>query len=130
MKEYKGNMSISCSFSDGLKELGLLIGNGKKILLFNCSDIRLLMIIDTWIRENKTIDIVVGQSIEETLTDGRVKFVPKKTMSDIMSIYRMYDFSDKISVISEPDQYGSLFNYVKTGILTEKEMVDALLYKI
>ena len=42
----------------------------------------------------------------------------------------MYDFSDKVSIISDTDQYGCLFNYVKTGILTKQEMVDALLYKI
>ena len=51
-------------------------------------------------------------------------------MDEILNFYRMYDFSDKITVISDSDQFGSLINYVKTGILTKQEMVDALLYKI
>lgn len=59
-----------------------------------------------------------------------VKHIEKKDMDVMIEIYHMYEFADRIIVISDTRQYGSLFNYVKTGILTKQEMMDALLYKI
>ena len=41
----------------------------------------------------------------------------------------MYDFSDKVDVIADSPQYASMLNYVKTGILSKEEMIEALLYK-
>jgi len=123
-------MSISYCLSDDLKKLGMLIEDGKKIILFDCSDMKLLKSIVQWIIECKIDDLVIWQSIEKSLTDEYVEFISKKTMCDIVSMYHMYDFSDKVLLVSNITQYGNLFNYVNTGILTKQEMVDALLYKI
>jgi len=123
-------MPISYCVSDDLKKLGMLIEDGKKIILFDCADTKLLKYIVQWIIECKIADLVIWQSIEKSLTDEYVEFISKKTMCDIVSMYHMYDFSDKVLLVSNITQYGSLFNYVNTGIFTKQEMVDALLYKI
>ena len=46
----------------------------------------------------------------------------------IQKLYHTYEFSDHIHFVALNDQYGSLFNYVKTGLLTEEEMIEALLH--
>ena len=51
-------------------------------------------------------------------------------MRDILRLYQMYEFTDKIIVISDNYQYPNMFNYIRQGILTEDELVDALFNKI
>ena len=43
--------------------------------------------------------------------------------------YRLYEYTDKICHITNSLQYPNMLNYVKTGLLTEEEMIQALLYK-
>ncbi len=43
--------------------------------------------------------------------------------------YYLYEFSDRFQVVSKEDQFGTLYQYVETGILTDVEMVEALLYE-
>lgn len=57
------------------------------------------------------------------------KITDYKNSEKFLSIYYLYEFSDKIQFIIDNSQYPSLLNYVKTGILTEDEMIQALLYK-
>ena len=45
------------------------------------------------------------------------------------NLYYLYEYTDDINVIVDTSQYPTLLNYVKTGLLTEDEMLEALLYK-
>ncbi len=40
--------------------------------------------------------------------------------------YYMYEYTDELSVIRDSTQYPSMLNYVKTGLLTKEEMIEAL----
>ena len=121
-------MSINREFNS-INNLKFLIENEKKYILFCCSDMELLKLLKKSIKEYKLYHFIILQSFEVDLTDEYVRFVSNRFMSEILSIYRMYNFSDKVLVVSDSDQYGSMFNYVKTGILTRSEMVNVLLYK-
>lgn len=46
-----------------------------------------------------------------------------------LMLYFLYEYSDKIQFIIDNPQYPSMLNYVKTGLLTEKEMIQVLLDK-
>ena len=39
----------------------------------------------------------------------------------------MYDFSDRFYVLSNDSQHGVLLNYVKTGIMMQEDVFQALL---
>ena len=43
--------------------------------------------------------------------------------------YRLYEYTDDICVLEDNPLYPGIINYVKTGLLTEKEMVEALLHE-
>ncbi len=42
--------------------------------------------------------------------------------------YRLYEYTDDICVLEDNPLYPGLINYVKTGMLTEEEMIQALLH--
>lgn len=44
----------------------------------------------------------------------------------IEKMYQMYEFSDCIHMLTDSDRYGSLCNYVSSGLLTEEELFTAL----
>lgn len=46
----------------------------------------------------------------------------------ICKMYYMYEFSGRMHIINKNYSFGSLFNYIKTGVLTEEEMFEAMLY--
>lgn len=103
-----------------------------------------LMIKDgSGVSENLTRDICNSQALNET--SKRVLILSGVDISDtenhsyyfrrihrreqeiIEQIYSMYEFSDRFKIISESQQYGSILNYVKSGLLTMEEVFRALL---
>ncbi len=46
---------------------------------------------------------------------------------DIEELYYMYEFSNRIHLLADTAQYGSLGNYISSGLLKEKEIFTALL---
>jgi len=45
---------------------------------------------------------------------------------EMLDFYYMYEFSDRFWVVDNGQQYGSLWNYVESKILTFDEAVEAL----
>lgn len=48
-------------------------------------------------------------------------------MADILDMYRLYEFSDRLVLFSQEENFGGLLNFVDTGILTMDEAVESLL---
>jgi|GEM_PF-6645109 len=71
----------------------------------------------TDIRKDKTIDFFEFEDL--ILSDGDENF--KK-------YYRLYEYTDDLTVLSDDTKYPGILNFVKTGILTKEEMIDALFY--
>lgn len=42
-------------------------------------------------------------------------------------LYHTYEFSDKFRILSTDENFGTIWNYTKTGILSPEEAVSALL---
>lgn len=43
--------------------------------------------------------------------------------------YYLYEYTDDLNVIKDDPQYPSMLNYVKTGLLTKEEMIEALVHE-
>lgn len=109
-------------------EIANRINNRKKVIIVDSSNKDFVRMLCREL-ENHESNAEVWHLFE--IMDGnRELHLSQDEMKDVLELYRLYDFSDKVYVISDYGDCGSLFNYVKTGILTEQEMVDALLYKI
>lgn len=61
----------------------------------------------------------------ERISHARIGLKEEKI---ILEIYQTYEFSDKFHVIDFNEMYGSLFQYMETGVLTVEETINALLY--
>ena len=105
-----------------------MINNGKRVLVFDCDDEMLLRLSCEYLEDRDISKCEIWYCMKG-VENCSARLITRKQMDDVLKIYRMYDFSDKVSVISNSIQYGSMFNYVKNGILSKKEMVEALLYK-
>ena len=61
-------------------------------------------------------------AVEDIIVDN----IQNDGNNKIKEFYYLYQYTDDIIDIPESDQYPGLANYVKTGILTEKEMESLL----
>ena len=53
--------------------------------------------------------------------------ITEEQQAELLKIYHMYEFSDRFSVVSRDSRFGSLWNYVDAGILTEQEALEVLI---
>lgn len=123
-------MSVIVYKSEIICQLEKQINDGKRLLIFDCQDVSLFLLFCEGIEKRNLSNIEMWHSLEVLTEHGFSRRITAKQMDEVLEIYRLYDFSDKVAVISEGVQYGSLFSYVRNGILTAEEMVDAILYKI
>ena len=112
------------------EKLNTSITSGNKVIILNHDSLDIIHLLCEVLVSKNISNVEIWQSIEEKPYSELSKFVSREIVDKSICIYRMYDFSDKVFIISDSDQYGNLFNYVKTGILTKQEMVEALLYTI
>ena len=115
-------MSRVVKETGALNRLKELIAAGKKVIIFNYNDQGLLYSLRDGLSQKKYANVEIWQCFEE-MSD----YISRDEIDNILEMYHMYDFSDKVLVISDPDQFGSVFNYVKNGILSKEEMVKAVL---
>ena len=104
------------------------LNRGTKIIVYDLDDENLLRKICDEIKCRS--QILIWTTCKFDNPGECIEHIDGTSMRSIMSLYNLYDFSDKVVVISDSTQYGSLFNYVNTGVLSSDEMVKALLYKI
>ncbi len=116
--------------SSVIYELENRIKSGKSIIIFNLNNLVVLHSLYDCLVCGMYSNIEIWQSIEEMPMQSQSCYLVKDQLEEIIEIYCMYQFSDKVSVVTNSAQYGNLINYIQTGIITEKEFVDALLYKI
>lgn len=51
-------------------------------------------------------------------------------VKELHNFYKLYEFTDDILFLTETTpNYPNIFNFVKTGILTEEEAYEGLLYQ-
>ena len=55
------------------------------------------------------------------------KRIARRESSELRNLYYMYEFSDKFQVLSNPNNFGTLFNFCDTGLLSLEEALEAIL---
>ena len=55
------------------------------------------------------------------------RYMTDREIQDILKLYYLYEFSDRVVLFSQESIFGGLLNFVDTGILTMNELVRALL---
>lgn len=112
-----------------IEKLNASICLGSIIIVFDLDNLDFLQLLSARMVSQNITNMEIWQAIEEKSSSQISIYVSKEVVDNTIKINRMYDFSDKVLVLSNSEQYGSLYDYVKTGILTMEEMADALLYQ-
>lgn len=47
---------------------------------------------------------------------------------EMYQLYNTYEFSDKVKCLTESKQYGNIFNFVRNGVITLDEAIEALIH--
>lgn len=123
-------MPVIVDKPDILCLLEQFINEGNRVIFLEYHQEDLLKLLCEGLERRGLSNVEIWHHIESFTGSGYARYIRAEQMEKVLEIYRMYDFSDKISVFSQSLQYGSLCNYVKNGLLTSEEMVDAVLYKI
>ncbi len=77
--------------------------------------------------EQKKI-LIMGLKNDVDTAKKEYKIITEQEYSSILQLYRMYEFTDKLRIVSHFLQFGSMLNYLSTGIITEEEYFEALLH--
>lgn len=71
------------------------------------------------ILSTKLLNIKGKQVIFEQIDEGRAR--------ELYTLYHTYEFADNFILLEENSTFATIFNYVRTGILTPEEAWQALL---
>lgn len=72
--------------------------------------------------------LVLSISALPVESDSHITYrqITKEQQTELLQTYHMYEFSDRFRIVSRDDQFGSIWNYVDAGVLTEQEALEAL----
>ncbi len=77
----------------------------------------------------KLMKSVIDNSILEwNLLTRKTELLSQSDFEVYLNYYRLYEYTDDICVLEDNPLYPGLINYVKTGLLTKEEWIDALKY--
>lgn len=78
-------------------------------------------------KNKKKIMIMSSESSEESENYAYYK-LSKAEEERLMKLYLTYEFSDRFQMLAHDNNFGNIFNYVKTGVMTLEEVFEAILY--
>lgn len=101
-----------------------------KILIFKGSNPEFLEAVCSKIPQNAESDrtLFITTDYAGEYKNVNVKAVGEKGIHEILELYYMYEFTDRLQIISSDGRFGTLFNYVGTEVLTFDEAIEAFLY--
>ena len=112
---------------DILNKLETELEKKKKIFLIDQAYIGLAKKIEVALIEKDIQNIQLWTY--EKIEGKYVKTIPKEEFDEVVSLYKLYEFSDRIIYLSDDKINPSLENFVINELLDETLLVEALLYK-
>lgn len=94
---------------------------------------RILLLTNIWTDPFPTItgtQNILVLSVSTVSLEGNPQItyrqISMEQQTELLKMYHMYEFSDRFRVVSRDSQFGSIWNYVDAGILTEQEALEAI----
>ena len=105
------------------------LNQGKQIFLLDFED---SLLKGKFIERCKKMssDLEIWVKSENNFEGDFVRSISGREFSTIKSIYDLYEFNDKFTLISKDNNYASIFNYIEQGILDENELIEAILFNV
>lgn len=112
-----------------LRKIDNVLTDGYKVFVFSTEESISLKMIEKILENDSKVYLIVPESFNcGNFPISNFEVFSIDEMEYLSNVVRLYEFSDKIIFFSDDSVYPGIRNYVNQGILTEKEMVEALLY--
>lgn len=108
------------------------LNNDYKIILFNLKDAGIFHELCMAVSNKKEyIEIWTCRDYaNENSLYTFVHMISQAETDEIMDIYRLYEFTDNLIVLSDDLSYPGLVNYMRQGVLDEQSMIAAITYNM
>lgn len=94
---------------------------------------RILLIMDMSIGSFPTgmdVQNILILSVNEVSLESKRQIafrqITAEQQAELLKTYHMYEFSDRFRIVSRDSRFGSIWNYVDAGILTDQEALEAI----
>ena len=77
--------------------------------------------------QKKTLFLLKNNVSRRLLADADSVWLDEENFMEIRKLYLTYEFSDKFGLLVADSNFGTILNYVKTGLLSPEEAASALL---
>ncbi len=103
----------------------------ERIYIFDDTKGRVQEILLEFVKSKKMVSNSLLVSIMTDISEYgcETKRITTEEYENIKDLYQMYEFSDKVQIISEDFRYGSMLNYIDNGCLIVEEMLTAVSYE-
>ena len=101
---------------------------GTEVIIFDIEQRELFDLLCRKICDFEDSKLEVWHNLENSKNYKFLNYIEQNQMDEIIQLYRLYDFSDKILVLSLSNQYASLLNYGYCNLLSWEEVIDAILF--
>lgn len=82
---------------------------------------------ETVSKTKKNLAIISTAECPKQTEKHRYRKASKEEMDILLRLFRSYEASDRLLLFSDTLNYGSLWNYVKSGLIDYEEMIGAML---
>lgn len=78
-------------------------------------------------KQERALLILSSAEIPGRYKNVECRQITEKEERELTDLYYTYEFSDRFCLLDCPAQYGGLFNYVETGMLSGDEAISCML---
>lgn len=114
-----------------IKEIEKNIEQYDRILIFDSNSKNIEELLKQFLKSkalHNTDKKVLIYGYSENVRKEQYRVITRSEYNDIIDLYYLYEFSDKIKVISDSAQYASMLNYLSNDIISQEEYFEALLH--
>ena len=114
-------------------ELSLILKNAvlayDKILFLICYESDIINLLNSYakIQLKKKILLISMNAVNTSINGIEYVQLNEKNRAVLYRLYHTYEFSNKFTMFSADNNFGTIWNYVRTGILTSEEVLSAVL---
>lgn len=99
--------------------------NNKIVVIYHLDNELFLENLVSYLSDTYDDYIILTDYLLDDMSHKQIEMIPKSVIEDIVELNGLYEFSDKMLIFSESDQFAGLFNYYYTGLLTQEEIIRA-----
>ncbi len=113
-----------------IRQIQNMLASSEKVLLVSCGEPEIERLLSERSKRDPQKKVVLlSEHNVNRPGSPNIEWIglPEDSFLEIQKLYLSYEFSDQFTLLSADGNFGTILNYVKTGLLSAEEAVCALL---